>query len=804
MKKKQITIVSGFIEIWKSKLLLTMKLTVIALCLFAFQGFALITQGQSARVNIKMENVSIKQVLNSIEDQTNFFFMYNGKLVDVEKKINVNVENQSINNVLRDIFSGSNIKYEIDNRQILLSSMNSGSGSQQQTSLIGKVTDESGQPLPGVSVAIEGTTTGTITGVDGSYSLTNISENAVLQFSFVGMKGQKIIVGNKAVINVTLVEDAIGIEEVVAIGYGSQKKADLTGAVANMKAKDLNVESNTNIIKALQGKMAGVEIVSSGGEPGNNTTVMIRGVGTFNNNTPLYIVDGMYMDNINFLNPNDIESIDVLKDASSAAIYGSRAANGVIIVTTKSGQDTNGTPTISISTNIGMQNITKKIGVLNAQQWIDISTASRTAAGLPALDMALAPQADIDWQDEMTQPGLLQNYNLSAQGGSKNFKYYVGGGYTNQEGVIVKTGYERMNFQVKTEFKKGIITVGENILVSNEKSLPVNRSVSRTGGIVGSMLNSIPTYNIYDASQDGGFNGPWGDAITWANPVGIMNLVKEEREYNKTYVNAYAMVDLPFGLQYKLNLNTNLLEGYSYGFTPHYTMGLNTFTSNSMSESRNPTRSTLVENLLTFNKSFGNHKLTMLAGYTFQNNKFRPLGASGTSMPDGITVVDAATETRGSSNQTINALTSYLFRLFYSYKDRYLINATFRRDGSSKFIENNRYGNFPSLSVGWNIREEAFMSNIKSLDMLKLRAGYGVLGNQEVGNYVYSSNVSSNINYLVDGSTILNGSFPKVFASPSIKWENTEMTNIGLDAAFLNNRLKTTFEYYEKNTTDIF
>lgn len=772
----------------------------IFLCSFILlsPGFAAIAQ-----ITLSVKNKSVREVIKEIEKISDFRFFYNDDLSGLNEKISIEAKASDINKIMDQIAGQTSVSYILkSNNQIVLSAEPMSQQQEKKQMVSGTITDEHGESVIGANVVEKGTTNGTITNIDGKFSL-QIKAGARLQVSYIGYLTKEIVVGNQSDIRVLLDEDTKALEEVVVIGYGTQKKADLTGAVANIKAENLNVESNTNILRAMQGKIAGVEIVSKGGEPGNGSSVMIRGIGTFNNNAPLYIVDGMYMDNINFLNPNDIESIDVLKDASSAAIYGSRAANGVIIVTTKSGHDTAGTPTITASANLGFQNATKKIDILNAEEWIKISTLSREAAGKPILDMAASPQADTDWQDEIMHTGLMQNYNVSAQGGTKHFKYYVAGGYTNQEGIIRKTGYERMNLQVKTEFKKGIVTIGENVLVSYELNNPVTRSVSRVGGLVGSMLNSIPTYAIMDETKDGGYNGPWGDAVTWANPVGILNLQQVKNEYYKTYVNTYAMIDLPFDLQYKLNVNTDLWGSYAFNFTPHYDMGLNQSNRNSQTEQRGQTKNLLIENLLTFDKTVGDHKITALVGYTFQQNKYRGLNAGGAFMADGITVIDAATETNGGSDETVTALTSYLGRIFYSYKNKYLFSATIRRDGSSKFLKNNRFGNFPSFSLGWNVKEEAFMQRFEFLDMLKLRGGYGVLGNQEVGNYLYSADVTANINYLIDGSVMWNGSFPKVFASPSIKWENTEMTNIGLDLVLLNNRLKATAEYYIKNTTDI-
>lgn len=806
MKKKKVVVNSCLKR--GLKLIVLMKLTFLFITVCFMQVSATV-YSQNTRFDFAVKNIAVADILREIEDKSDFRFFYQREQVDVEKKIDLNVSGNTVEEILEIIFSDQTVEFDVrtDNLILIKPTVPKSSlpdrAAQQPGTITGIVTDTNGQPLPGVTVLVKGTTTGTISNADGNYSLTNVPENATLVFSFVGMRSLEQNVGNQSTINVSMEEETIGIEEVVAVGYGVQRKVDLTGAVGNVKAENLNIEGSPNILSSLQGKLAGVEIVSAGGEPGSNTNVMIRGVGTFNNNSPLYIVDGMYMDNINFLNPADIESIDVLKDASSAAIYGSRAANGVIIVTTKSGSDTNGVPTISASANIGFQQTTKKIDVLNASDWITISTISREAAGRPPLDMALEQQADINWQDELMQMGLMQNYNISAQGGTQSFYYYIGGGYTNQEGIIKNTDYDRLNFQVKSEFKKGIVTVGENIITSFETRNPVERRVSRVGGIVGSMLNSIPTYNIYNPENDGGYNGPWGDAITWANPVGMINLQQENREHYKTFVNTYLMLDFNEHLQYKLNVNTNLTGNNSFSFEPHYTMGLNARDRNTMSESRGQTKSYLIENLVTYDRTFDNHKLTVLAGYTFQNNKYRVLSAGGSYMADGITVIDAATETEGGSNQTVSSLTSYLGRIFYSYKNKYLLSATIRRDGSSKFLGNNRYGYFPSFSLGWNIGEESFMANFENLDMFKLRAGYGVLGNQEVGNYLYSADVNSNINYLVDGSNLWPGAFPKIFASPSIKWENTEMTNFGLDAAFFNSQLTATVEYYIKNTTDI-
>lgn len=673
---------------------------------------------------------------------------------------------------------------------------------QQRKQITGKIVDTNGEAIIGANVVEQGTTNGTVTDIDGSFSL-SIGDNALLQISYIGYLGQEVSTVGLTSLSIVLQEDMKSLDEIVVIGYGTMRKKDLTGAVANISADNLNTESNTNILRAMQGKIAGVDIVSQGGEPGIGAKIMVRGIGTFNNSAPLYIVDGMYLNDINFLNPTDIESIDVLKDASSAAIYGSRAANGVIIITTKSGNESLGIPSINFSSNIGLQQASRKIGVLNADEWIKISNESRAAANLEPLDMAIHPQTDTDWQDVVMQNGIMQNYNLSAQGGTKNFSYYIGSGYTNQKGIIRNSNYERLNLQIKTEFKKGIFTFGENVLISYDNNIPLPTGTSRVGGIMSTMLLSIPTYTIYDETKVGGFNGPWGDVITLLNPVAATDKGKRKNENYKTYINGYLQVDLPFNLKYKLNANFDLLGRYTMEYDPIYNTGLNLNTRTRLSETRSQSKNSLIENLLTFDREYGVHKITALAGYTFQLNNYRSLSGQGSLMPANLMVIDASPETLAGGSEVVSSLTSILGRVFYSYKNKYLLNLTIRRDGSSKFLKDYRYGNFPSFSLGWNVAEESFMEQIDLFDMLKLRASYGVLGNQEVGNYLYSSDVTTNINYLFDGDAIFTGAFPKYFASPTIKWENTEMTNMGLDIVMFNNKLKLTTEYYIKDTKDI-
>ncbi len=670
----------------------------------------------------------------------------------------------------------------------------------------GNVTDESGEPLMGVAVVLEGSTEGTMTDMEGHFSIT-VKRGDVLEFSSIGYKSQELVVRNDASVQVVLQDDVSVLDQVVVIGYGTQSKKDLTGSVANVKADKLNVQSNANIGQALQGKIAGVDIVSYGGLPGQSTRIMVRGIGTLNNSSPLYIVDGMYMDSIDHINPGDIESIDVLKDASSSAIYGSRAANGVVIITTKSGSNTDGKPVVDVSVNVGVNTPSKYLDLLDAAGWAEVTTVAREAAGMAPLEMAtdLASKEDNDWQKIMFRPALMQNYNVSIKGGGKYSTYYTSVGYTNQDGTFKGTNYQRYTLQSKVDFTKGIFSAGTNIVLTYDKDNPMSQEVR--GGMIGNTLQAIPTLSKYDDTRVGGYGALYGDVVNLNNPLGMADskISDRDRENTKIFANVYAQVEFIKGLKYKLNITPDFQFYRYYNFSGIFDEGLSAREITSVSEEQTRTSNLLIEHTLSFDRTFGAHKVSALIGYSYQDHKYRYLQGSGQGMADGIYEIDAATEGLAvSGNSSRSVLTSILARAFYSYKDRYLVTATLRRDGSSKFGASNRYGNFPSFSLGWNIAEENFVKdNATWLDQLKLRGGYGVLGNQEIDDYQYTSVITTGINYPDGSGGLINGAFPKEFANPDIKWEETAMTNIGIDFLALKNRLSLVVDYYIKNTKDI-
>lgn len=783
-----------------------MRISTFLLMVCVFCSYAGNAHSQNAKVSIRMNNVKLDKILNEIENQTDYLFIYNNQ-VDINKITSVKVKNEAVAQVLDRILSGTGINYELEGTHIILTTeaIKDLHAQQQAKTVTGTVTDVSGEPIIGANIRIKGTTTGTITDIDGNFSI-KAEPQSVIEVSYIGYLTQETVINNQKSIRFLLKEDTKTLDEVVVIGYGVQKKADLTGSVANINTEKLNTQSNANIGQALQGKIAGVDIVSQGGAPGSGTRIMVRGIGTLNNASPLYIVDGMYMNSIDHINPNDIASIDVLKDASSAAIYGSRAANGVIIVTTKEGSNTEGKPIIDLSVNLGISTASKFLDMLDAKGWAEVTTIARQAIDKPALDMAtdLANKPDNDWQDIMFRPALMQNYNLSVKGGGKYSTYYTGLGYFNQDGIVKGTNYQRYNIQSKNDYKRGIFSAGTNLIISFSHDKPLHQELR--GGMIGTILQSVPTLEKYDDTREGGYGGTYGDVVNIPHPLAIIddNIMDRYNENVKIFANLYAQIELFKGLKYKLNLTPDFSFERYKNYLNKYDFGLATNSITQLTERQRRRRNILVENLLTFDRTFGEHKISALAGYTYQDSRFRHIQAYGEGLPQGLEEIDAATTNRSNEgNSWRSVLTSILGRVFYSYQNKYLFTATIRRDGSSKFGKNNRYGYFPSFSLGWNVAEEKFMENVHWLDQLKLRGGYGVLGNQEIDNYQYSSTITTGINYPDGNGGLLQGAFPKNFANPDIKWEETAMTNVGIDFMAFNNRLSLTADYYVKNTKDI-
>lgn len=681
----------------------------------------------------------------------------------------------------------------------------------QEISISGTVTDQNDNLLPGVNITVEGTSKGTATDFDGEYSI-EVEKGQVLQFSSVGFQDQEITVGDDDTIDVTM-EEGSALEEVVVVGYGSSEKSELTGAVSSLKSEDMEAIKNagfSSALKGMKGRLPGVEIESAGENPGSGSRVLIRGVGTWNNTDPLYIVDGVQVSDINNLNPNDIESIDVQKDASAAAIYGSRAANGVVLVTTKSGEK--GKLNIDLNASFGVQKIANKIDVLNAEEWARMSNTAHEAAGDSKLDLAEDPESlgeGTDWQDEIYRVAPVQNYSLGMSGGTEDTKYSVSFGYFDQDGIVKETGYNRFNFRAKSQTKKGRFTFGETAILSKEdwdRVPPADNWGGQGGNAVGAATKMIPAFPVYNDENIGGFAGPVGSIANVQNPLGALNLEKIKDESFKAIINAYAEVELMEGLSYKLNLGyTNSID-YHSDYLKRHEMGQLNHSTNDLSEENTKSPFYMIENTLNFDREFGKHHIEALAGYAIQKDETKLTLASVKDLPDGIKELDAGASSRNSGgNKMKSGLVSYFGRINYSYDKKYLLTASLRRDGSSRFSKNNRYGNFPAVSVGWNIHREDFFQELKpTFTQLKLKASYGKLGNQEFGDYAYTPVVTSNINSVSGtGQNLWSGAVQTSFVDPELKWEETETYDIGLNAGFFENKLQLTADFYHKRTSGI-
>ena len=659
------------------------------------------------------------------------------------------------------------------------------------------------EPLPGVTVRVKDKDTGTITDADGKYSI-KAGKGNTLVFSTIGMKQIERAVTSGAPINVTMEEDNIALEQVVVIGYGTVKKSHLSGAVGSVSAKELNGQVASNAATALQGKIPGVSVASSSGDPNGSMTINVRGISSLSNNDPLYVIDGSFGD-ISMVDPNDITSIEVLKDAASAAIYGSRAAGGVILITTKSGRKD--TPTkLDINLFTGISHNPKKLNVFNGEEYSRFARYYKLAGDGFGAETGAVPFVGegTDWQDVMLNTAMTYKANATISGGSKTGAYSASISYLNKEGILRNTDHESYNIRLKSDysFLNNRLTIGQSMIVRLAQGKG-NIDQDTMFGIL-QFPSVVPVYDPTNATG-------WGTSanINLPNPLGYSNVIDNTNESTRIFLNAYLQAEIIKDLKYKFNVGIRKDHTKSRTYTGIYDLG--TFGKNDapdLKEGSSTYDSWVIENTLNYDKVFGKHNISLLAGYSAQKDKHYGLNGSNSDIPQFIETMTGNTTTMSaSSNLKELALVSLFGRVMYSYDDRYLFSASIRRDGSSRFGKGHQYGSFPSVSVGWNINREKFFKPLENVfDQLKIRASYGKLGNQEIGDNYYPtiSVVGSGMNYL-QGNNIWFGQMPYVNAvSPTnLTWENTETYNIGLDLSLLNGRLTMTADAYVKNTNDV-
>jgi len=677
-------------------------------------------------------------------------------------------------------------------------------GIAQTTSLSGKVTDTGNNPLPGVTVMVKGTQNGTVTNNEGSFMLADVPVNGTVVFSFVGMKSQEVPVQGKTTLEITMAEESIGLDEVVAIGYGTVKKSDLTGAVSVVKSDDMKKSNAGTIGTQLQGLATGVNVRSTG-RAGSDAFIEIRGVGTLSNRTPLWIIDGMISTPGAEFNPADVESIQILKDASTAAIYGSRAANGVIIVTTKSGKEGPMKVSLNVKESWEWSPSYPLMGAEDYKFYNDLAYDEGIKDGVWTSSKQDHWNNDTDWQDEVLQTALVQDYNLSLSGGSKDAKYLIGAGYHNNEGVVYGNSFDRFSFRINSEGRKGRLKFGENMFFTYTDTDPLQTNPYND------FLRMMPTIPVYDANNLGGYGyGSEQNARTFGtNPIAREDLEYQnivQHRFNGTF---WAELELFKGLTYKLNAGIDY-----FWYQRNWFRGVGNWTLNQEyrdSESQKQmvhTYNRLVENTLNFNRDFGKHHVDAFGGITYQTFMSESLYGARLKFPkvgdDYLTVLDAGqTNQTNSNNIAENALISYLGRVNYSYDNKYLFSATLRRDGTSRLSTNNRWQNFPSVSGAWRISNESFFG-VNWIDDLKIRGNWGILGIADIGNWAYLGTINQTIVTVFGASQALQSGATQVrIVNSDLRWETKETYNIGFDAAFLDQRLGVSMEYYNATSKDV-
>ncbi|WP_175549968.1 TonB-dependent receptor [Mariniphaga anaerophila] len=768
---------------------------------------------QVTRLDLKLKNASLENVIWSIKKQTEFNFFYNSEDVKEVKNIDVDLKGATAEEILEDVLEGSDLTFEIVHKAIIIrkdSRMKSKlmepleqNQQPRQKEITGKVTDADGGPLPGVTIIVKGTTIGAITNVDGEFSFLIPAGAETLQFSFVGMKTQEIEVKGKTRFDVVLDAETIGIEEVVAIGYGAMKKRDVTGAITSISSEAIEKKVATNIFDALQGSTAGVQIVSGSGQPGESSSIKIRGTSTFSADgvKPLYIVDGIPLEDIDGINPSDIASLEVLKDAASAAIYGSRSANGVIIVTTKRGQK--GKPQIDIKYNHSWGVLSHKLAQSNREERRLYDVLRKDffetyGGGSPTESIQMIQDSlnvffnvDNDYLDMITQTGKKDQVDISVGGGEDKIKYFINTAYFSEKGIIPNTSFDRLTTRINTDYKPAnFLNMGNRISLTYSKKQGINE-----GQLLNAVLSRRPYFStVYpDGSLVGVFNGQ-------KNPLAQIEYTTDFTDSYRGHFFQFFEFDIANGLTFRTNINANFYLDKRKRMYP--SIITDEWQKNNTGSSLNYLNwNWMNEDYFSYSNNWGDHSFTAMAGFSAQKWRFESEVLSGrNSSTDFIYTMNAfvANLDLGATGSwlTNHSMASLFTRVTYNYKSRYLFTANVRRDGSSRFAKNNKWGNFPSVSAGWRFSDENFMGFAKNvLDDGKFRVSYGITGNEAIGNYDYVYSYAPGDIY--DG---VGGVSPARIGKDNLKWEETQQFNVGLDLSFWNNRLTITSDYYYKYT----
>ena len=760
---------------------------------------------QNKKISVNKTSVLLTDFFSHMEQQSEYLFFYAD--ADVNNiKVTVDVKDKRMDEVLDLALKGTGLSFSINGRNINI--IKSAALSQNSRKITGTVIDSNNIPIIGASVLIKGTANGVITDVDGNFILNDVASDAVIVVSYVGYQTLEQVVKGKY-LRVVLKEDTKLLDEIVVIGYGISKKSDITGAVASVKGDVLAKQPVGDVGTALQGRIAGVSITSQSGSPGATPTIRIRGIGTVNDSEPLYVVDGMPVSNISYLNPNDITSLEVLKDASASAIYGSRGANGVILITTKTGEV--GKTIVNFNGYYGVQTAINNLNLLSGPEWYDFQMKINETRTSPIDLSKVDRNVSTDWIDEITRTAAVQNYYVDMSGGQGGLTYTASAGYFSQEGTIQGTDYERLSLRLNAANKiNNIFTIGTNL----SASLSTRHTILEGDEAFSIMSTALKMEPVVPVKQD---DGSWGYS-SYAdiyNPVAAIEYTNTKRKSLDLVGSIYGLANIAKGLSFKTSFGVDIRRMDDYDFIPKYDVSPSQKTAEStVSRGNINYLNWLWENILTYDKVFkGKHDLKVMAGYTLESTRNESFSASKNGVPgssSNLQYIDAAQNANSAIANGIaweSSMLSFLGRINYGYDDRYLATASFRVDGSSKFGKDNRFATFPSFSLAWKLSNEKFFKNLNAhwIDMIKIRGGWGQIGNQNIGNYLYQNILTSARQYQYlygNPEEVYQGVTAISVANPNIKWETTESTNIGLDITLFKS-LTLTADYYSKTTKDM-
>ena len=769
----------------------------------ALSSISLFSYAQHQQVRLTGSNVTLKTAFKQIEQQTKLFVDYNTQEVNDSRVLTKLPKNSNVKEVMEQLLEGSGCSITFSNGHIIINKQARTVSSTKKIS--GVVKDETGEPVIGANVVVKGTTNGTVTDMNGRYSL-EVPEGGVLQISYIGYNTQEVKVGSGDVVNVSLREDSEALDEVVVIGYGTVKKSDLTGAVGSVQMKDVSQVGITSADRALQGQIAGVQVNARTGQPGESMMIRVRGSNSLaGGNEPLYVIDGMPVEKMNSdINPEDILSMEVLKDASSTAIYGSRGANGVVMITTKRGRT--GDTVLEYNGYVGVSSLRKKLDLLGKDDYIamvnEVSQNDGNGIAITPEQAAMLPNND--WQDLAYQTALTHSHQVSVSGGTDKTKLYSSLNYMNQEGIIKGSDYNRFALRINGDQKLARnLSLNASIAYSYGTQNTANSNADGWGAIAYTAMVMAPIQEIRDA--DGkytNFSGtPWGGT----NPVGMAELYKNKTVNSRLLANMSLIYEIIDGLTFRVNAGAEVNAGSSDRYIP---IGLSAGgkLDGDASKSKSNYYTIINENILTYDKRFNkNHALNLMGGVTFQTYQYNDLGGSGTGFLRDVYETNnlgvASTPGTPSSGYSDYRMASFLGRANYNRMERYLLTVTARYDGSSKFSKNHKFAFFPSAALAWRLSEENFMQDIDWLSNLKLRASIGQTGNQSISPYQTFARLGTSGPIFGDGKDI--GFGLSSMANDDLKWETTTQTDIGVDFGFFSNRLNIGFDYYWKQTRDL-